>query len=191
MGELVKPLGGLRHALDPKVHATFFQALAMYFNEEDACTKVKKEIEALNSEPLSFMTCRILNRWGMCWGQTTKSARLVEWLADKADCLQDPKFGLVNSPADADREKLDVEMSRQQALKRPRPDSIIHRCNFLTNEGAKQVWRCSSSDDFGFEPPIATPRCIVAIFLLLAFTFSHPVLISSVLYRSSGGSSYI
>ena len=41
---------------------------------------------------------------------------MVEWLADKADCLQDPKFGLVNSPADADRETLDVEMSRQQAL---------------------------------------------------------------------------
>ena len=61
----------------------------------------------------------------------------------------------------------------------------IHRCNFLTNEGARQVLRCSSSDEFCFQPPFANPRCIVPILPLLTFTFNHPMLIFSVLYRSS------
>ena len=123
LAELVKPIyahdhlqQGPRHTLDPQIHATFFDALTLYFNEENVRTKVELEIQALNSGGHGSNLSISPRLWDSWRGQSTKSARLVEWLANKADRLQDPKFGLTNALADADRETLDVEMSREQAM---------------------------------------------------------------------------
>ena len=84
-------------------------------------TQVEQEIKALNSDRhgshlLFWIPCIIPRLWNSWRGQSTKSARLVEWLANKADRLKNPIFGLTELLADADRDTLDVEINREQAL---------------------------------------------------------------------------
>ena len=78
-----------------------------------------------------------------------------------------------------------IHRSTSPTRDRGQTEYSIHRCNFLANEGARQVLRCSSSDDFCSKPPFTNSRCIVPILPLLTFTSNHPMLIFFVLYGSS------